>query len=442
MSPNSVAIIGSCIILVLAHLLPWARKGSATLIRNPAKLAAVLSGLQVIPHFVIVSIWPEESMIFPAYGNAVRELLPRFGLFYACGFVALLLGIRWGARANQKYQPINISYQPSYYLISALMFALYLGAMALMVSSAGGIQVFIQNFGTQNEFQSNTGLFHIIKTPAAYLSILFLAVHHARTGQPKMIWIILYIMLLVLIESGLGGRRGPIQIVLFAMAAIYMVNPQKRLISATNIAMISVCVVVFVVLLNIRDDASGYTNSRGVISYLVNFSYNDIYIFIMDRFSKYELWYGKVFLDFQYRFTGGLQHMPAPSLDEGLYIYNLYLGYAVEPPMALQNLTHNSWPPRTFGNGFMNFGFLGILLFFAIQGWLTGFAYRLAARSHFHPVFVFLYLIFAFSFQVSNLKITELIIILIGLGLMFGPFVVAKNLLAGRRAGVGNARPY
>ena len=28
---------------------------------------------------------------------------------------------------------------------------------------------------------------------------------------------------------------------------------------------------------------------------------------------------------------------------------------------------------------------------------------------------------------------------LIGLGLMFGPFVVAKNLLAGRRAGVGNA---
>lgn len=134
--------------------------------------------------------------------------------------------------------------------------------------------------------------------------------------------------------------------------------------------------------------------------------------------------------------------MPPPSLDEGLYIYNLYLGYAVEPPMALGTLTHNSWPPRTFGNGFMNFGFLGILAFFTLQGWLTGVAYRLAARSDFHPVLVFVYLIFAFSFQVSNLKITEMLIIMIGLGLMFGPFVLARSLLPQRRAGLGNSRTY
>lgn len=441
MSPNYLAIFGSGLILFLAHALPWLVRSSVPFIRNPAKLAALLSGLQVIPHFIIVSIWPEESLIFPVYGTGLLELLPRFAIYYAFGFAFMLLGIKWGLKGQDTQAPLKISIEPNYYLISAIMFALYLSAMYLMVAQAGGLIVFLQNFGTQSEFQSGTGVFQIVKLPAIYLSILFLSIQHAKTGKPHLFWIILYILVLIAIESGLGGRRTPIQIILFTMVSIYIINPHRRLISATNVAMLGICAVIFVVILNIRDQATGYIETRNTLSYFVNFSYNDIYIFVLDHFSKYDFWYGKIFLDFQYRFTGGYHGLPAPSLDDGVYIYNLYLGHYVEPPMSLEIMAHNSWPPRTFGNGYMNFGVPGIAIFFLIQGFLTGLAYKLAVRTEYHPVFVFLYLMFIFSFQVSNLKLTELALILVGLLAIFGPATLIRRWLPQRSAGLGNAPP-
>ena len=109
--------------------------------------------------------------------------------------------------------------------------------------------------------------------------------------------------------------------------------------------------------------------------------------------------------------------------------------------MSLEIMAHNSWPPRTFGNGYMNFGVPGIMVFFLIQGFVTGFAYKLAVRTEYHPVFVFLYLMFIFSFQISNLKLTELALILVGLLAIFGPATLIRRWLPQRPAGLGNAPP-
>ncbi|WP_168452761.1 Sec-independent protein translocase subunit TatA/TatB [Sphingopyxis microcysteis] len=438
MSASYLAIFGSGFILFLAHALPWFMHDDGNFVRNPAKLAALLSGLQVIPHYFVVTIWPEESMIFPFYGDGLLELLPRFALYYAAGFAFMIWGIRRGMRGIANQSTLTIDYEPNYYLISALMFTLYILAMYLMIDKVGGLNVFIQNFGNQTEFQSGTGIFQIIKLPAVYLSILFLAVQHAKTGKPHLLWIILYILIVIAIESGLGGRRTPIQIILFAIASIYIINPERRLLSFTNVGLFAVCVTIFVVILNIRDSASGYTEERDAFSYFINFSYNDIYIFVIDHFSRNDFWYGKIFLDFQYRFTGGHQGLPPPSLDDGVYIYNLYLGRFAEPPMSLELMAQNSWPPRTFGNGYMNFGFQGILLFFFLQGLVTGWTYKLVVRTGFNPVFVFVYLILIFSFQMSNLKFTEMALILVGLLLIFGPAALINRWLPNARRGLGN----
>lgn len=440
MTTSYLAIIGSGVILFLAHALPWFRRDDGNFIRNPAKLAALLSGLQVIPHYAVVAIWPEESMIYPVYGTGLLDILPKFAIYYAFGFAFLLWGIRRGMRGIGKESALKVDFEPNYYFVSALMFGLYILAMYLMIEKVGGLGVFIQNFGSQNEFQSGTGIFQIIKLPAVYLSILFLAVQHAKTGKPHLMWVILYILVVIAIESGLGGRRTPIQIILFAITSIYIINPNRRLLSVTNFALIAVCAMIFVVMLNIRDSASGVVEQRGALSYFINFSYNDIYLFVLDHFSRNDFWYGKIFLDFQYRFTGSYQGLPPPSLDDGVYIYNLYLGRFAEPPMSLELLAHNSWPPRTFGNGYMNFGVPGILAFFFLQGYLTGWVYKLAVRTGFNPVFVFVYLIFIFSFQISNLKFTEMALILVGLVLIFGPAALINRWRPdGRR--IGEAPP-
>lgn len=440
MTTSYLAIIGSGFILFLAHALPWFQRDDGNFIRNPAKLAALLSGLQVIPHYAVVAIWPEESLIYPVYGTGLLNILPKFALYYAFGFSFMLWGIGRGMRGIGKESALKVDFEPNYYFVSALMFALYILAMYLMIDKVGGLGVFIQNFGSQNEFQSGTGVFQIIKLPAVYLSILFLAVQHAKTGKPHLLWVILYILVVIAIESGLGGRRTPIQIILFAMASIYIINPNRRLLSVTNFGLIAVCAMIFVVMLNIRDSASGVVEQRGALSYFINFSYNDIYLFVLDHFSRNDFWYGKIFLDFKYRFTGSYQGLPPPSLDDGVYIYNLYLGRFAEPPMSLELLAHNSWPPRTFGNGYMNFGVPGILAFFFLQGYLTGWVYKLAVRTGFNPVFVFVYLIFIFSFQISNLKFTEMALILVGLALIFGPAALINRWRPNGR-GLGNAPP-
>lgn len=440
MSTTTLAIILSILVLIAVHAMPWMQRNSATLVRNPSKLASVLSFLHVVPHLVIVSIWPEESSIFPRYGARLLDLIPQFAMYYAMGLCFLYLGIGMMTRKATLRKKFDLNIRINYTAVSIFMLSLYLASLFMMILYSGGVSAYIGSFGSQTTNLSGSGFFSIIKTPALYLSVLFLVIQHARTGRPGMGWILALIALVVLLEAGLGGRRAPIQVILFSVVAIQMANPKKNILSFYNITLAVACIGIFFALLTIRDSASGYVGQRSFLSYLVNFSYNDIYMFTLDHFSKYEKWYGKVFLDFQYRFFGWSEFSAAPSLDEGIYIYNLYLGRAAEPPTSPDFLAANSWPPRTFGNGFANFGLLGILGFFWLQGIVTGLAYSLAERSRFQPILVFLFLMCLFSFQISNLKITEMLIVLTGLGLMFGPVWILQQA-AISNAGLTDRRP-
>lgn len=395
---------------------------------NPAKLAAALSGIQVLPHYLVVLIWPSESALYGMMGGRLEPLLAQFGILYSLAVCALLFGIKVGSGARSRERPINMSYEPNYFAASLISLVIYLLSMYVIILNSGGLGTFLSQAGTQSDFQDGLGILGIFKVPAAYLAILFMAVQYARTGRPGMLLLIVYILLIVLLESTLGSRRAPIQYIIFAIVAIYMLRPDQKLPALASIFLGGMCIVIFVALLNIRDQSSGFQDSRGVLSYIVNFSYNDIYMFVIYHFSHADLWYGKVFLDFQYRFTGGPMGLAPPSLDEGVYIYNLFLGYPVEPPLPIDLMAANSWPPRTFGNGYMNFGIPGVVAFSFIQGYLTGLAYRMMNRSDRHPIFIFLFLLFIFSFQVSNLKLTELIAVSIGLTVIFGPmYLIERN---------------
>jgi len=216
----------------------------------------------------------------------------------------------------------------------------------------------------------------------------------------------------------------------------------RSLFSLSNVVLGLLCVSIFVILLNFRYESKGMSAPVSIASYIVNFSYNDIYMFIMNHFSYYDYWYGKVFLDFKYRFTGGIQGFGPPPIDEGVYIYNLFLGRPVEPPIPTDMMAANSWPPRTFGNGYMNFGFPGVIAFSFIQGWLTGLAYRWMVKTGRHPIFLFVYLLMVFSFQVSNLKIAELGTVIVGLTLVFGPLYLIERRSLRVAAGLGASRGW
>jgi oligosaccharide repeat unit polymerase len=434
-SPDQIGSLLAGIVLVFAHALPWMARNSAPLIHNPAKLAAGLSALHVLPHYLIVLIWPEESLIYEYMRGNLSPALTQFGLLYSVAVVALLAGIKVGVGNLRTIRRFTVDYNPNYYAASLISLFLYLVSMYFIIQQNGGLAEFLRAAGTQGDYQQGLGILNIIKLPSAYLAILFMTVQHVRTGSPKLLWLIGYILFIVLVEATLGSRRTPIQLILFALLSLYMLRPDKKLFSFLSVFVLLLCGVIFIALLNARDQISGVSD-RTALSYITNFSYNDIYMFVMQHFSISGLWYGSVFLDFKYRVTDGLNGWPPPSLDEGVYIYNLFIGRAVEPPMPIDLMANNSWPPRTFGNGYMNFGIFGVIGFHIIQGVMTGAAYRFLIRSGGHPVFLFLFLLLVFSFQVSNLKLTELAAAMAGLVFIFGPMYLME-----RRSQQG-ARPF
>jgi oligosaccharide repeat unit polymerase len=440
-SPDDLLALAGGALLILAHAIPWMLANTPPLVNSPIKLASFLSGFQVIPHYFIVFLMPQESLLFPIFGDQLNTILPKFALYYSISQVSLLAGISIFSKGRRKSAIASLEIRQNYYVSSAIAFFTYLFSMYLIAENSGGIASFIQNSGNQKEFEVGNGIYYIIKIPAAYLSILFLSVNHARTGKPSMAVLLFFVILVVGIESTLGSRRTPIQLIAFFVIAIYMIKPNVKLITLSNVALGTVSVIVFVALLSIRDQNSAINEQRTFWSYLTNMSYNDMYIFVLHHFSNNDLWYGKVFLDIKYRFTGGLDGLPPPSLDEGVYIYNLFIGRAVEPPLPLELMAHNSWPPRTFGNGYLNFGLFGIVGFSFLQGVITGKLFKLMKDSFYNPVFIFLYLMGIFSFQISNLKFTEMMIVLVGLMVMFGPIALMGNLTSDvRLTGGGRGR--
>lgn len=434
MSPYEISAVFVGFILIAVHAAAWITDKGIRLQDSPSKLAMLLSAVLTIPHYFIVCFKPEESMIYSQYGDGIIDMLPGFGILYSIAILAMIFGI--SVSVNRKSGPIAFfsKLEINYYVAAGLCFIMYIVGMYLIFQKSGGFFSQSDAFRYNSELQEGTGIFNIIKVPAAYLSILLISYKYAKTGKPNILFLILFVLLLSGIELTLGSRRGPIQMILFSIVCIVMVKPDARWISLSNVLLALFISFIFTYILILRESSYNNTAEYSIFSFLVNFSYNDIYIFVMDHFSKNDLWYGKVFLDFQYRIFPLSQTLPPPSLDEGVYVYNLFLGYPVQPPLPVDLMAHNSWPPRTFGNGFMNFGVLGVMVFFFVQGLITGKCFTLARRSGFHPVPLFIYLLVIFSFQISNLKLTEMMIVMVGLFIMCAPIYFIAKLINTRSA--------
>lgn len=421
--------------LCFAHSIPWFRQSSTQIVLDPARLSAALSAVQVLPHFAVVSIWPESSILHSAYGERLQDLMPKFALFYSLGLLAMYAGIGMIFRNHPKHVHNQDDFNLNFRALGIILLFVYTATTLVFIENKGGIQAYIVNYGNQNriELQTETAFYNILKMPAAYLSILCFTIGYSKLRKPSALILVLCIIYFAGIESGLGSRRGPIQMILFALASIYIVDARAKIVSTTSIIALASCATIFVLILNIRDQASGNSDVRGIISYIVNFSYNDIYIFVLDHFGRNDFWHGSVFLDFAYRIYDINPGFSPPSLDEGVYIYNLYLGQFVSPPLSPDLMVANSWPPRTFGNGYMNFGLPGVLIFFFIQGLIIALIANRLTEAKNNPVWIFIYLLSVFSFQISNLKIAEMIIVLIGLSVLAVPTSLILRIRSGRQ---------
>ena len=420
--------------LILAHLISWTLASKVRFQHSPVKLTTALSFLHTVPHSVICSFAPEQSLLFSYLGQDFTFYLAQFCILYSIAFLIHTLVLTKTVQhkiPSAKIFSFNAHYP--YKKAFLFLFVAYLITVIYYFISIGGLLNFLANFFIRDELKAGMGIFNMFRFPFAYLAIIFLVIAHKRQESQSLIVFFSILIGMAFVEALFGGRRNPIQFLIFGYLALLILDSDKRLISKSSVLIASTVVFIFVGLYYFRSFVSLEANNTStsldipIIEYILNISYNDIYIFVIAHFSQNDLWLGSIYADIVNKFGSYIFGYDSPSPDEGLYIYNLYQGKYVEPPMLPGDAILNSWPPRTFGNGYMNFGIPGVFILFAIKGALLGFVYRFMKDSAYNPIFIYLYLYMIFSFQLSNLKIFEFITILFTIIILLIPLTLIAN---------------
>ena len=414
------------IILILAHLMCWMLAGTRKIQHSPVKITTLLSGIHTIPHYIICVIDPEKSILYASLGSDYITYFVQFGVLYSIAlivqtiFLMKVIKIKMPSAAR-----LRLKDDYPYDKVVLILLGSYIAIVAVYFSSIGGLLNYLSNFYQRVALREGMEIFDMFRPPLAYLTLMFLVASYKSKPNSSLKVFFLILFFMVLLEAFFGGRRNPIQFLIFGYLGLLTVDSGKRLISTSSVIVATLVVTVFVGLYYFRSLASLQAGSSAVITseipaltYLLNLSYNDIYIFVMSHFSNHDFWYGSIYGDIFNKFASYLFGYDAPSPDEGVYIYNLYQGMSVKPPMLLDQMLHNSWPPRTFGNGYLNFGIAGVLILFSIKGALIGLMYKAMKTSENNPFFMYIYFYMVFSFQISNLKIFEFITILLVLAII------------------------
>lgn len=404
-------MIVSTLLLSVSHVLPWLYL-SARIERSPEKLASLLSGVMIFPYLLslLLGAVAESGDYFDYY-------FLKFSAIYSVGMLFMYVGAATARLIFKVQLPVPSSDGRVYKKISFaayLFLILSVFLVLLRFELAGGIFNYLADIGNRTKHLSGGGAVDIFMIPAVFLSVLSFSYLYSlgRLSKLKLVGIII---ILFFIMSLFGGRKIPIQIVVFSLIYIAAVKVDFKLLSIKLVPIYFILFIFFSVVLYFRLKAQGNLETFDVKSVLGNTSYVDIYVFITKYFTENDFWYGAVYGDILYRISGLYGMLP---LDDGVYIYNLSKGVEVTPPLSMEYMIASSWPPESYGSGFMNFGVLGVLIYFFVRGLVLLTVYQVAQQNGFRPVFFYIYIFVLFNFHLSNLRIVQLGMLILGVILL------------------------
>lgn len=397
------------VLVMLAHAAPWLRAGAPSLSCNPYKLNAVVGLLTIVPLFTMLALgYP--SAVLDSLSTRPQEILADFGLLYAAMTLSVYAGIFVMTRHAVPGQRIALRHDPRTVTIaSALLIGIFLFATAQKVAAAGGIGWLFANLGRRTELLAGTGIWSALTQPAAFFCMFLLVHARAQTGRPG--WpAIIAVLALLFVGLGLfGGRKDSMYLLVFTLIAVDAYLTRLRPFSPVVIGSALVLVGFFMVLGQARGSTfyESFVDLDAVVQVLREASYVESYAFILDHFGPGNFWHGATFVDLAGRLGLADIHGLRSPLDEGAYVRSLYQGMSVFPPTDYDMMFKSSWPPESFGNGYLNFGVAGVLLFGLVRGAVIGFWHRRCITGHF-PGTSFLFMVFCvFNFHLTNLRLIQ-----------------------------------
>lgn len=419
----------SSVIFLFVHSLPWFLDERRRSVFSPGKLSSLISLLTTLPYLIILNFAPEKSPLFSYMGNEFEESLFRFSLFYSLGYLFFVAGLyskssRWLVYIFLRFRS-DISRRKIFPVLSVL-FIIGAGAWFLRVQYAGGLVFLLENLAQRSNLLAGSGIYALFMDAAIYFSMV-VCVYSCKygAGAKKKLGLVFVFVVFAAMLSVFGGRKSTLYLLIFALMTWSLcVAPIKRPLRLAMPLLVFVPVY-FVGVLALRnsgadgpylDGGSDFFQSiwDGLSDFFGNLSYVDTYVFILHHFSTSPFWYGAGFPDILLSMVPQFSSVGRPPIDEGVYVRSLLDGFSVFPPTAADSMYPSSWPPESFGAGYMNFGVFGVLIYMFIRGVVVRSAFSAFKKSQADPILLYIYAFILLNFHLTNLRIVQTALMLVG----------------------------
>lgn len=392
-------------------------------------LYCFLNAILIIPGILVVAGSPEllnpdiYFAVRPTTG-AIAWTMLMLGLLNVMVFAGFCLVVRreGGERAAAgalRLQPYETNLAIA--LLMSLAFAIFLQKLSLFGGLAG-IASTVQN---RVALQTGLGPVNFLASAATILATI-IAVRRtiaepSATGHAVLVVVALASMVMF---SLFGGRKDSIQLAVMILAIISIYRPgflnfNLRTLVAVAAAYLA-ALLYFVTILVYRSGLGGDLSMGGFIDqlassfdsyqeFLISLSYADTYFFVTNFFDASTSYNGATFHDLLTAFVPSGLMPDKPAVDDGMFVRAATLGYLLQPGTPAYLVNHNSFPPETLGTAYMNGGAWLVAPFGLLLGAVLGKAQQLIGRFPASPFVIAVYLNIFLNFEISNLRITQLI---------------------------------
>lgn len=420
--------------MLVAHIqgILWSRQ--VAFFQSPMSILLAFSLAKAWPYSLLSFYYPEviDYRVADYIGlDNVASVIVQFNVYYSL-FISALVFAYWGIGGFSKEPKVVKAFQTAMPLVFRRRKAQFwfLTVIALLMfpvkwTYLGGVAGTVIG-GEVDRYTASAGLGYVFAL--ADLSLTFASlvalVNCKLSGRRRdyLVAIIVFACLAVSF-SLLGGRKPLLQHVVICLALWSLLGGGVRIFSWKTFLIVLASAGYFVLLLEWRLSAaekeliqsnSDFLLFSGVVSFLSNFSYNQTYYFLVEFFSKNSLWLGQTYIDLLYSPFPSSFYPEKPPVDDGTYVKALVEGWGATVGYAASEFKAiGSWPPETFGITLINFGWYSLPLAALALAIFYSSLIRAVLLLGANVPFVYILFQSALNFQLSNLRIVNLLTLIV-----------------------------
>lgn len=410
---------------------------------GPLRFVSIKSALFNLPFILYTAIYPNSFLqrILSVCQTDVYTAFFKYTLLQTLAFASMVVGVLIVGASKQESAETESSLSKRR-LLRYTVVATIVPILAYMVflGRIGGLSVLLNHLYNRVILQQGHYVLELLIIFP--LSVLLLFLMKRTTGKKIYGWLIPVALLLFSALLTTFGARQPTMIVIGMSLVGYhyywktiTVNRKTILISSFVLLFMGgyLLVVPFLRLSPEKQEQVEHNNNSLFTgkSLVYNLSYVYIDVLVANYFNKDNAWFMEGYFApvkaFNYKGDKG----DIPQVDQGVYLKSIFLGQKdYRPPMPRREVSKTSWPTENFGFAYANFLWIGLIVFFFLQGLIFGIAYRFTMKHLFNPVVLLFYILIILKFNFSSLRVAfflKTFPIICLCWFVFDKFVVVKN---------------